>query len=207
MRFVRAIVALLFFCALPASARAQVCVGSGSFAASPVHLGIDLTVGEDTSGLHASLGVGGRVPFGGVAIAAVRTESLEATAKALVFFGGVQLGNDRVSLCPMGDIDFTTGPNVGTAEVKGTAYAGGARLGIVAVDGPLRVIPTFGYFHSRQETTTRQGAAEVVATRTFGLVQAGVGFAGRKVAFGPVLVVPLVEGAKAQLRLGVSVMF
>ena len=57
----------------PLASAAQVCAGGGSFSTSPVHLVGDLTVAENSSGLHLALGFGGRVPFGGIAVASTKT--------------------------------------------------------------------------------------------------------------------------------------
>lgn len=194
--------------ALPAPAAAQYCVGSGTFNGSPVHVGADLTLAENTTGVHGSIGFGGKVPFGGVAVAAVRDRDVDEGVSGLVFFGGAEVGGGRVFACPIVDVEFTKGPNVGDVDVKGVGVAGGGRIGFVLNEGSVRVIPTFGYFQSRVETTVTQNGVETSDSRTFGVLQFGVGFVGRHVSFGPLVLVPVgLDDADTQLRLGVGFHF
>jgi hypothetical protein len=199
--------ALIVFAVRPASA--QVCAGGGSFANSPVHLTADLTVAENASGLHLGVGFGGRVPFAGVAVATTKIEGIDENAKGLVFFGGAELGGGRAFVCPLGDFELISGPNVGATEISGYGFAGGARAGFVAVDGGIRVIPTVGYFQAREErTATVNNIEQGRVVEKFGLLQYGVGFVGRHFAFGPTIVTPVgLEGAGSQLRLGVGIQF
>jgi hypothetical protein len=191
------------------SVDAQVCVGGGSFANSPVHVAGDLTIAENSSGLHLALGVGGRVPFGGVAVATSKIEGIDDNARGLAFFGGAELGGGRAFVCPMGDFELMKGPDVGAVKITGYAFAGGARAGFVAVDGGVRVIPTVGYFQAREERTAKVNNIEQgTQIDKFGLIQYGVGFVGRHFSFGPTIVTPIgLETSGSQLRLGVGIQF
>lgn len=191
------------------TASAQVCAGGGSFANSPVHLTADLTVAENASGVHIGLGFGGRVPFGGIAVASTKIEGIDDNAKGLVFFGGAELGGGRAFVCPLADFELIEGPNIGATEISGVGAAVGARAGFVAVDGGVRVIPTIGYFQAREERTPSiNGIDQKTVVEKFGLFQFGVGFVGRHFAFGPTIVTPVgLEGAGSQLRLGIGIQF
>ena len=208
MRHALKLVTILLCLAMPATAGAQICAGSGSFASSPVHLGFDLTLAEGARGYHASLGVGGRTLFGGAAIAVLDPDEGEENATGLVLFVGAEFGGRRVFVCPIADIEFMKLPDIANVEVRGTAFAGGARLGIVAVDGPVRVIPTIGYFHAREKLTGTTAIDEGSVTRTFGLLQFGVGFAGEHFAFGPALMVAIdPPDTSTQFRIGFGILF
>src|SRR5436190_8685981 len=194
---------------LPQVAFAQTCAGGGSFAKSPVHLTADLSVAENASGLHLGLGFGGRVPFGGVAVATTKIEGVDDNAKGLVFFGGAELGGGRVFVCPLADFELIAGPNIGATEISGVGAAAGARAGFVALEGSMRIIPTVGYFQAREERTPSiNGIDQKTVVEKFGLLQYGVGFVGRHVSFGPTIVTPVgLEGAGSQLRLGLGIQF
>jgi hypothetical protein len=208
-RYVAIVLATMATVAVAETASAQVCAGGGSFSNSPVHLSGDLTVAESSSGLHLVLGFGGRVPFGGVAVASTKIEGIDDNARALVFFGGAELGGGRVFVCPIGDFELMEGPNVGATEISGYGFAGGARAGFIAREGSVRIIPTIGYFQAREERTPSiNGIDQTTLVEKFGLLQYGIGFVGRRVAFGPTIVTPIgLEGVGSQLRLGVGIMF
>lgn len=201
--------ALTTLCFLvPSTASGQVCAGSASFGDSPAQLGLGATLANGAKGYHATIGLGGKPVFGGVGLAYLRPDNLDQASKGVVFFGGAEFGGGRVYACPIADYEYMKLPDVGTVEVTGTAFAIGGRLGVIAVDGPVKVIPSFGFFRSRETLTGKTATSEGSETNTFGLWEFGIGFPGRRFGFGATYLIPVQNpGAPNQLRLGISFLF
>jgi hypothetical protein len=122
----RLVILAVMLATLPTAARAQMCLGSVSFAAAPVRLGGGAIFGKDYTAAAASLIAGKEdAAFGAVGVSRVYFDDLDDTGDDIfVEFGYQRPIGTRAQLCPVLGASFGTGPEDGGIENSRFASAG-----------------------------------------------------------------------------------
>jgi hypothetical protein len=112
---------------------------------------------------------------------------------------GAEVATDRqnrVLLCPVVQLGFVAGPDLGPVEVSSMTLQGGASIGVIAVEnGDAMVVPFFGLAALYQRVKTEIGDVENSASDTGGVANLGVGFiVNRTVGITPSLAIPFSAG-------------
>jgi hypothetical protein len=129
--------------AVPATARAQACLGSVSFASVPVRLGGGAIFGKDYTAYAASL-VAGRENsvFGDVGVSRVYYDDFDDTGDdVFVELGYQRPVGQRAQLCPIVGASIGTGPD--DAGIDNSRFASaGLALGVTLRPAPsVKIIP------------------------------------------------------------------
>ncbi len=161
--------------ALPASARAQACLGSVSFGVIPVRLGGGAFFGKDYTGYAMSLVAGkDNAAFGDVGVSRTYFDDYDDTDDELFAEVGWQRAvGTRAQLCPVVGVSFGTGPNGDGFEVKSRVGSAGAALGMTLQPRPsVKLIPNgtvqleYGAVDVTDEVTGKQTYSD-----TFGVAR------------------------------------
>ena len=129
---------------LPATARAQACLGSVSFATVPVRLGGGAIFGKDYTAYAASLIAGkDNAAFGDIGVSRTYIDGYDDTGDdVFVEFGLQRAVGQRAQLCPVVGASIGTGPDDNNLEVKSRFASAGLALGITLRPAPsVKVIP------------------------------------------------------------------
>ena len=139
----RLVMLAVMFVTLPVSARAQMCLGSVSFATAPVRLGGGAIFGKDYTAAAASLIAGKEdAAFGAVGVSRVYYDGLEDTGDDIfVEFGYQRPIGTRAQLCPVLGAAIGTGPEDGGIENSRFASAGLAMGVTFRPASSVKVIP------------------------------------------------------------------
>ena len=165
--------------ALPASARAQACLGSVSFGVIPVRLGGGVLFGNDYTGYALSLVVGkDNAAFGNVGVSRTYFDGYDDTDDELfVELGWQHMLGTRVQLCPVVGASFGTGPDGDGYEVKSRIGSAGVALGMTLQPKPsVKLIPNgtvqleYGAVDVTDQATGKQTYSD-----TFGVLDLGLG--------------------------------
>ena len=190
-----AVMAVTLF-TVPATARAQACLGSVSFATVPVRLGGGLIFGKDYTAYAASLNAGkDNAAFGAVGVSRVYFDDLDDTGDDIFAeFGYQRPVGSRAQLCPVVGLAIGTGPD--DAGIEGSRFASaGLALGITLRPAPsVKIIPNgslrFEYASSDYDDPL-QGKQTV--SDNSGLADVGLGliFFNDRLAIQPTIQIPL----------------
>ena len=165
--------------ALPASARAQACLGSVSFGVIPVRLGGGVLLGNGYTGYALALVAGkDNALFGDVGVSRTYFDDYDDTDDELfVEVGWQHMLGTRVQLCPVVGLSFGTGPDGDGFEVKSRVGSAGVALGTTLLPKPsVKLIPNatvqaeYGAVDVTDQTTGKQTYSD-----TFGVLDLGLG--------------------------------
>ena len=165
--------------ALPASARAQACLGSVAFGVMPVRLGGGAFFGKDYTGYGLSL-IGGKdnAAFGLVGVSRAYLDGYDDTDDELYAELGWQRSmGSRAQLCPVVGVSFGTGPDGDGYEVKSRVGSAGVALGMTFLPKPsVKLIPngTVELQYGAVDVTD-QASGKQTYSDTYGLLDLGLG--------------------------------
>lgn len=194
MKFILSCVLLLLFVSAGRS-DAQVCAGAPSFRDDPFQAGVTAAFTEGARGVGGSFSGGSESVFAGVGVSVLNFGDLDSSATNVSVTFGADLQadqNGRVFLCPVGQVAFGVGPDVGAVEVSTVTLSGGGSVGVLASQtDTLMVIPTFGLFALRTRVTAQLAGSDTTDTDRSGLASVGVGFVfNRNIAVTPAVSIP-----------------
>jgi hypothetical protein len=187
----------LLLVATPASA--QLCLGAPTFRTAPYQVGIAAAFTEGARGVEGTFAGGGESVFAGAGVSVVNFTDVDVRAAGVSAFVGAEVATDRqnrVLLCPVVQLGFVAGPDLGPVEVSSMTLQGGASIGVIAVEnGDAMVVPFFGLAALYQRVKTEIGDVENSASDTGGVANLGVGFiVNRTVGITPSLAIPFSAG-------------
>ena len=164
---------------LPASARAQACLGSVAFGVMPVRLGGGAFFGKDYTGYGLSLIAGkDNAAFGLVGVSRAYFDDYDDTDdEAYAELGWQHPLGARTQLCPVVGVSFGTGPDGDSYQVKSRVGSVGVALGMTfQPKSSVKLIP-----NGRVEVdygavdVTDQVSGKQTYSDTFGVVDLGLG--------------------------------
>lgn len=187
--------ALLFTLVLTASAEAQICGGSPSFAQAPYQAGVSAAFREGAQSVGGRFAAGSSSLFAGGALAVLSFSDLDATQTNVSAFAGTEFRldqDDRIFICPVGIVSVGVGPDVGDADVSTFGLEGGGSVGVIAHrTQALTVVPTFGLSAAWRQVSLEAGGLEADESDAFGIASLGVGFIlNERVGIRPSLSIP-----------------
>jgi hypothetical protein len=187
----------LLLVATPASA--QLCLGAPTFRTAPYQVGIAAAFTEGARGVEGTFAGGGESVFAGAGVSVVNFTDVDVRAAGVSAFVGAEVATDRqnrVLLCPVVQLGFVAGPDLGPVDVSSMTLQGGASIGVIAVEnGDAMVVPFFGLAALYQRVKTEIGDVENSASDTGGVASLGVGFiVNRTVGITPSLAIPFSAG-------------
>ena len=165
--------------ALPASGRAQACLGSVSFGVIPVRLGGGAFFGNDYTGYALSLVAGkDNAAFGDIGVSRTYFDDYDDTDDEVFAEAGWQRAvGTRAQLCPVVGMSFGTGPDGDGFEVKSRVGSAGVALGMTLQPKPsVKLIPNgtvqieYGAVDVTDDVTGKQTYSD-----TFGVLDLGLG--------------------------------
>jgi len=165
--------------ALPASARAQACLGSVAFGVMPVRLGGGAFFGKDYTGYGLSL-IGGKdnAAFGLVGVSRAYFDGYDDTDDELYAELGWQRPvGSRAQLCPVVGVSFGTGPDGDDYTLRSRVGSAGLALGMTFQPKPsVRFIPNGAVeFAYGAVDVTDQVTGKQTYSDTYGLLDLGLG--------------------------------
>jgi len=165
--------------ALPASGRAQACLGSVSFGTIPVRLGGGAFFGKDYTGYAVSLVAGkDNAAFGDIGVSRTYYDGYDDTADDVFAQFGLQRAiGTRAQLCPIVGVSMGTGPNDNDLEVKSRYASAGVALGFTLRPAPsVKIIPngSLRYAYAAADVT-EQVAGKETYTDNSGVADLGLG--------------------------------
>lgn len=177
------------------SAEAQLCVGAPSFRDNRFQVGVTAALSDGAQGVGGSFGGGGEDFFGVAGVSVLNFSDMDSSATSVSGTLGADLQADqggRVFVCPVGQVAFGAGPDLGPVDISTFTLSGGGSVGVVASQtDALTVIPTFGLFAVHTRVTAEVGGSERTDSDPSGLASIGVGFLfNRNVAIVPAVLVP-----------------
>ena len=165
--------------ALPASGRAQACLGSVSFGVIPVRLGGGAFFGKDYTGYGLSLIAGkDNAAFGLVGVSRAYFDDYDDTDDEVFAEVGWQREvGTRAQLCPIVGVSFGTGPDGDGFEVKSRLGSAGAALGMTLQPRPsVKFIPNASLLLEYGAVdVTDQASGKQTYSDTFGVADLGLG--------------------------------
>ena len=190
------VVAVLLF-ATPASA--QLCLGAPTFRTAPYQVGIGASFTDGARGVEGTFAGGGESLFAGAGVSVVNFTDVDVRAAGVSAFLGAELATDtqnRVLLCPVVQLGFLSGPDLGPVDVSSMTLQGGASVGVVAVEsGDTMVVPFFGLAALYQRLNTEVGDIDDSTSDSGGVANLGVGFiVNQTVGITPSLAIPFSAG-------------
>jgi hypothetical protein len=194
MKFILSCV-LVLLCVSVRPSHAQVCAGAPSFRDNPFQGAVTAAFTEGARGFGGSFSGGGESIFGGAGVSVLNFSDLDTSATRVSVGFGADLQadqNGRVFLCPVGQVAFGVGPDVGAIEISTITLSGGGQVGVLASEtDTLMVVPTFGVFALRTRVTAELAGSDTTETDRSGLASVGVGFVfNRNVAVKPAVSIP-----------------
>lgn len=192
-------VALLILTAA-SSASAQICSGNPSFRNGPYQVGITAAVTDGAQGVGGTFAGGGESLFAGVGVSVLNYSDIDARATTVSGFGGAEFATDsrsKVLLCPVAELSFGVGPDIGPVDISTIGLQAGANVGVIASDANgLMVVPTFGLAAVFQRVSADFGGVDSSDSDTGGVANVGVGLIfNRNVGVTPRLLIPFSTGA------------
>jgi hypothetical protein len=196
--------------ASPASA--QVCSGGPAFGDRPIQVGVSPSFSDHGYGFDGAVGVGGQHLFGGASLSVQSFDELDSNATAI----GLMIGSDhavnsqgRVFVCPVAELAFLSGPDLGPIDVSGIGFGVGGRVGIVAREThAVRIVPTFGISMAYEKLTADAFGFSESESESFGVAHMGVGFVFGRMFLTPTVAVPFgADGSDAMFRTVVGFTF
>jgi len=192
---------------------AQTCLGAPSFrdvVAQGMAMQVAGRIGRlgDATTFGMDFGVG-RSAFLILGYTGSTAENVGATAQATF---GVDLGSDRIAVCPLGRFGRFLGTERAQFSSHGYWVEGGAQVGIVVLDTDLlRVVPTLGVRLDHERRTIDFVGLDRSPQRTsstFGLARLGVGLVlSDNVGITPTLQLNLGEAGAKSFILQVALAF
>jgi hypothetical protein len=198
MRLIVPIVLCLVFLSA-GSAEAQLCAGAPSFRDNRFQAGVTAALRDGAQGVGGSFGGGGEDIFAVAGVSVLNFSDVDSSATSVSGTIGADLQADqggRVFVCPLGQIAFGVGPDIGPVDVSTLTLSGGGSVGVVASQtDALTVVPTFGLFAVHTRLTAEVGGSETTDSDPSGLASVGVGLIfNRNVAIVPEMLVPFSAG-------------
>jgi hypothetical protein len=172
------LIATLLISAAPAEA--QLCAGSPSFRAQPYLTGLTAGFTEGAHGIGGFFGTGGESLFAIGSIGVLNYRDLDALATQISGTVGAELDvsqNRRVFVCPVANIGFGAGPDVGGVDISTFSLGAGGEVGVIAYEvDNLMVVPTFGLLVDYSRINAEFAGNDESASDTSGRASVGVGF-------------------------------
>lgn len=184
-------VGALFACAAPDALDAQVCTGGAAFGRYALQLSAATEFNHDAKSFGGGLAVGGRRPFGGLAVSRTTYDGIDGSTITLGGAFGYQVPLDRkdqFQLCPIASVGLAFGPNNVDLSGNGTYIVDfsetelrlGVSAGVVAAHSaihPTRFIPTgsFSVVRGTSRITDDLNGGTTSASQTFELLGLGAG--------------------------------
>lgn len=176
---VKRIVILSLVCAaaFAVPAEAQLCAGGPAFSTAPLQVGSGLAFQSGMNAVGVGFAGGSDSGFAAVNFGRTNFSDLDVSAKTLAGSFGGQVGSGRVAVCPLGQVGYVWGPNLGLVKANTLNAAGGVRVGVAANDSDtFMVVPTFGMDLIWGRTTvTDVFDNKLTDSGTGGLATVGVG--------------------------------
>ena len=190
--------ALILFVTSPAYA--QLCIGSPSFRSGPYQVGVSAAFTEGVRGVEGTFAGGGESLFAGAGVSVLNFNEVDVRTAGITAYVGAEVATDsrsRVLLCPIAQLGFVAGPDIGPIDVSSTTLRGGGSIGVIASDsGDAMIVPFFGLAALYQRVTTEIGSDEDSFSDTGGIADLGVGFIfNDTVGITPFLSIPFSAGA------------
>jgi hypothetical protein len=161
-------------------AQAQLCAGAPSFRTAPYQVGVNTAFTSGAQGVGGHFAAGGGTLFGGGGVGFVNYSDLDSSAAEVSGFAGADLSltsSERVFVCPMAQIAFGVGPDIGIVDASTFAVEGGGSVGVMAsqTEG-LSIIPTFAVTVIYTKVSFDTGAVDNSQSDGSGVASVGVGF-------------------------------
>ncbi len=176
-RMLSGVAVLMLGTAMGSTLDAQACLGlnsptnlqlSAETGNSAKQFGLDLHFGKSTG---VFFGVGGHY---------IDFDDTDANAKGATGTLGFQLGGGgekKVAFCPIAQVGFSTGPDLGIVEISNIAAAGGLSVGIpVAASADFTIIPTASIMVVYNRAKVETGTLSDTSTDGYGILSGGAGF-------------------------------
>jgi hypothetical protein len=176
---------------LSTPARAQLCIGSTSFAHAPLQLTGAAAFSADGKSYNAGLGFGGRGPFAQGVIGKSHYDEFDGSSSDLGFGVGYQIaldpkGKDAMHLCPLVSWQHGNGPkNVDVlgngsliVDLSSTTWVFGLSIGGVALSGPTQIVPSGSIAMAKTSVKASQGEflPSTSSSENFAVFEFGIGF-------------------------------
>jgi hypothetical protein len=197
MRLVIGLALLMLLVAGPASA--QLCGGSPSFRDGPLQVGVGTSFTDGARSVSGTFAGGGESIFAGAGVSVVNFTDLDVRSAGVSGFVGAEFAADtrnRVLVCPVLNLGFLAGPDLGAVDVSQAALQMGGTVGVIAAESSdLMVVPFFGLALLYERVTTEIAGTEASASDTGAVADLGVGFIfDRRVGITPSISVPFAAG-------------
>lgn len=181
-------------------AYAQLCLGAPTFRTAPYQVGIAASFTDGARGVEGTFAGGGETVFAGAGVSVVNFTDIDVRAAGASLFAGAEVATDsrnRVLLCPVVQLGFLSGPDLGPVDISSVTLQGGASVGVIAVEtGDAMVVPFFGIAALYQRLNAEVGDNESSTSDTGGVANLGVGFiVNRTVGITPSLAIPFSVGS------------
>jgi hypothetical protein len=182
-------------------AEAQICTGAPTFRDGPFQVGLIAAFTEGAQGVGGTFAAGGESLFAGAGVSVTGFDDLGSNATAVDAFAGAEFVADsqnRVFLCPVVQVGFHSGPDVGDIDVSGFDLRGGGSVGVIAAESndiDLQVVPFFGLAAAYQRVTVDFGDDEITTSDSGGIATLGLGLIfNRNVGITPQVSIPFAVG-------------
>lgn len=216
------IAGLLLLAAAPIEA--QICLGTPSFSAGPVRLGVGAEFGDDVSAFGGEIAAGQPAgAFGALRVSRL-TLDFEGDSESASMVG-VNVGYsialnpaNTLSLCPIAAFNYLSGPSFEaegvSVDISSRAFGGGAAIGGSIVASPTMSLVPFASFAYFSETATVEASdgidsIEEDVSDTYGVASLGAGFVFNKtITIRPSVAIPVgVEDGKASFAIALGFNF
>jgi hypothetical protein len=197
MKLVTCVLLLALLAAAPASA--QQCIGNPSFQDGPYQAGLSAAFTEGARGVGGTFAGGGETLFAGAGLSVVNFTDLDVRSAAVSGFAGAEVATDtrnRVLLCPLVQLTFVAGPDIGAVDVSTASLQAGGSVGVIAYDSNgVMAVPFFGLALLYQHVTAEIGGTEDSVSDTGGVADLGLGLIfNRNVGITPIVSIPFSAG-------------
>jgi hypothetical protein len=205
------IVTVSMVCSLlwSASAHAQTCTGSLSYATAPLQVGALAAFSSDSHTFAAGVGAGRDAYFARVGAQLISSSGVDSGAKGIFAMAGAEYKLDAAQpffVCPIVTVAHNWGPSFGAGDDESSTFFGvGGSVGFVAAkSGQTTIVPSAGlnFNHLSQSATFNFLGTATTSSfgNTFGSLQIGAGFIfNDRMSLVPSIVLPFGENGASTI--------